>query len=425
MMLRSNGEMLLRQFSATAYPPTITEVSETVYHVMGVGQSNAAFIIADDSVILIDALNAMPCGEALRDIIAEKTTKPVKTLIYTHQHIDHTGGATAFQDTLETIIAFSSTQPSMPRTEIIQPELTRRTIRQFGFNLSDDEAISMGVSNRLGLHAEVKPLLPNKLYHDDTITLTIDGVTLCLSRAIGETNDHISIWYDEQKILFSGDNYYACWPNLYALRGTPYRDLNLWIETLDTLRAYPADALLPGHTKPLLSASEIQATLQDYRNAIDFVLNATLQGMSEGQRMDTLAETVVLPHALAQRPFLGEYYGCIEWSVKGIYAGYVGWFDGNPTSLHPLKPSRGATKILDLIGSRKTVLDEAEKSLTSDPQWAAELADLILDDDVRDEKARFLKAAALEALAELETRANGRHYYLVYAKELRNGSCVK
>lgn len=50
----------------------------------------------------------------------------------------------------------------------------------------------------------------------------------------------------------------------------------------------------------------------------------------------TDGEAVRLPEELAVREYLGEYYGTVEWSVKSIYQGYVGWFDGDPVKLMPV-----------------------------------------------------------------------------------------
>ena len=93
-MLRSDGEELLKAFTATAYPSTVTEiVPDTIFHVMGYGHSNASFIIANESVILVDTLDTDARAAKLASVIAEKTDKPVKTILYTHGHPDHVSGA--------------------------------------------------------------------------------------------------------------------------------------------------------------------------------------------------------------------------------------------------------------------------------------------------------------------------------------------
>ena len=51
--------------------------------------------------------------------------------------------------------------------------------------------------------------------------------------------------------------------------------------------------------------------------------DATVAGMNEGKDVFTLMREIKLPAELD----IGETYGKVSWSVRGIYEGYVGWFD--------------------------------------------------------------------------------------------------
>lgn len=74
-------------------------------------------------------------------------------------------------------------------------------------------------------------------------------------RLPGEAEEQIMIWFPEKEVLCCGDNYFGCFPNLYAIRGGQYRNLATWIHSLDVLMSYPAKYLLPGHTA-LISGNE-------------------------------------------------------------------------------------------------------------------------------------------------------------------------
>ena len=142
---------------------------------------------------------------------------------------------------------------------------------------------------------------------------------------------------------------------------------------------------------------------------------------TEGKDIDTLASEIVLPQEYASLPYLGEYYGCVEWTVRAIFTAYLGWFDGNPTNLHPLPPKERAEKAVALAGGADAVLRAAEEAVRKgECQWCLELCDLLLTIGVNAEAARRQKAVALTKLAAYETSANGRHYYLVCAHELEN-----
>lgn len=422
-MLSLDGEERLKQFTATAYPPTVTEiVPNRVFHVMGYGHSNASFIIAAESVILIDTLDTDVRGARLAGIIAETTDKPVKTIIYTHGHPDHLGGAGAFAESEPEVIAFAPARPLLPRSEQLSAILERRGIRQFGYELNDVEAISQGIGIREGFtvgEGVRRPLPPTTVYTGAEVRRDLDGVALLLCAAPGEAEDQSFIWLEAHRVLFCGDNYYGCWPNLYAIRGGQYRDVAGWIESLDRLRQFPADALLPGHTQPVIGREAVAEVLTNFRNALDYVLEETLACMDRGMGVEATVATVTLPTRYRDLPYLQEFYGTVAWSVRGIYSGYFGWFDGNPTHLNPLPPRERAEKAIDLMGGTEAVAASAVNALQSgDSQWALELSDLLLTLDPGNDQFRRVKATGLVDLARQETSANGRHYYIAYAKEL-------
>ena len=188
---------------------------------------------------------------------------------------------------------------------------------------------------------------------------------------------------------------------------------------MDKLIAYKAEYLLPGHTRPIIGKTAVVETLTNFRDAIDYILTETLKAMNQGMTMDEVAEAVKLPERWANLPYLGEFYGTVAWSVRGIYAGYVGWFDGNPTNLNPLPKRTRAEKTIALMGGAESVLSAIGQALDNkEAQWAIELADVLIAADCFNKEAKHYKAQGLLSLGRLETSANGRHYYIACAKEL-------
>jgi len=180
-----------------------------------------------------------------------------------------------------------------------------------------------------------------------------------------------------------------------------------------------ADYLVPGHTRPVIGNGNVRAALITYRDGIRSVLDQTLEGMKKGERPDELVQHVALTPALAESPYLQEFYGTVAWSVRAIYADYAGWFDGNPTKLFPLSEKERAARVIELAGGREQVLSRARRALADkDFQWAAELTDFVLALDEGHVEAKRLKAAALSERGERQTSAIARNYYLSVAQYL-------
>lgn len=236
----------------------------------------------------------------------------------------------------------------------------------------------------------------------------------------GETNDGLFVWYPAGKALFAGDNFYRSFPNLYAIRGTPNRSVRLWADSLSKLAENNAVALVGGHTKPILGADEVKQVLGDYRDAVQFIHDKTVEGMNQGMTPDELVEYVQLPEHLANKDYLQPFYGHPEWGVRTVFCQYFGWFDGNPTNLFRLTLKSEAERVAKLAGGNEKLLAAANDALAAnDNQWAAQLADYLLAINKNDTAAKQIKADALTKLTGNMVNATARNYYLTVARELR------
>ena len=116
----------------------------------------------------------------------------------------------AFADTVEEIIAFAPKRPVLKYSQLVNDILMLRGARQFGYALNDDELITQGLGPREGStcgEGTYGILPPTTVYTEDSVTRTIDGVTLQMTAAVGETDDQIFVWLPDAKALCCGDNF--------------------------------------------------------------------------------------------------------------------------------------------------------------------------------------------------------------------------
>jgi alkyl sulfatase BDS1-like metallo-beta-lactamase superfamily hydrolase len=216
-----------------------------------------------------------------------------------------------------------------------------------------------------------------------------------------------------------GDDFLRAFPNISPIRGARTRTPEDWIASLEKMIELEPENVVPSHTRPVVGGALAHAALVAYRDAIKSILDQTLQGMKQGERPDELVQHVKLPSPLAENPYLQEFYGGVEWTVRGIYADRVGWFDGNATNLLPLSEKDRAAKLVGLVGGPDLVLARAREALAArEFKWAAELADYVLANDSANTGAKRIKAQALIELGERQINAIARNYYLSSARYL-------
>ena len=402
----------------------VIEVTAGVHVAVGFGISNSILLEGDDAVIVVDTMESAEAARPVKEAFDRITTKPLAAIIYTHNHADHVFGAGVFAaGTKPAIYSHATLVGEVARiVNVVRPIIFERSMRQFGTYLPQSEHVSCGIGPRLINDATttIAYLPPTNTFDGEQTEIEVAGVKMVLVHAPGETPDHIFVWLPEKRVLLPGDNFYESFPNLYAIRGTSYRDVGEWVRSLDKMRALQPAFLVPSHTRPVSGEDAIQEALTDYRDAIQFVHDQTVRWMNKGLTPDEIVERVHLPEHLADKPYLREYYGHVDWSVRSIFAGYLGWFGGDAVDLRPLARRAHAQRVVVLAGGATRVLDAARTARASgDDQWALELATelLLVDDTSVAAQARTIRADALRALAAREISANGRNYYLTQALE--------
>ncbi len=412
------------------FTPRVVKVSPHVYAAVGYHGANTIMIEGKDGVIMVDSLmGPESAGNAFKEF-RKHSDKPVKAIIYTHSHGDHTGGASAFvpkgaeigKDII--VIGHVGMGGGHGSDKSIDVIAGKRDIRQFGRKLPKAEQTNRGLAPAGTIdHDRGTGFVPPSLKISEDYKTTIAGVDLELIMGPGETNDAIFIWIPSEKVLITGDNFYHTFPNLYAIRGTPYRDVRVWAQSVAKMATYKPEAIIPGHTSPIIGQKESTEALENYSAAIQYVFDKTVEGMNKGLDPITIAQGIKLPEEFASKPYLTEFYGTIEGASRAIYSGLMGWFDGNPVNLNPLPHKATAKLMARLAGGVDKLQAQFNTALKNEEyQWALVLSDnLMLLDGVDHTAMQKEQIKILRTLGSMEYNAPKRNYYLSYANELEQG----
>ncbi len=406
----------------------INKIAPNVYSAVGYSLGNSVMIEGADGVIIVDTLSSV---EAARMVMAEFrkiTPKPVVAVIYTHFHPDHTSGVKGFvsaEDVASGRVAVYA-QESLMKNYVTQGELIGsilgvRSSYSFGAGMTADERQGMNYGLGPLYQTGSTSFIPPTKTFGEQMDATIAGVKLRFIHSPSETPDHLTIFLPDSKVLISGDMIQGpAFPNIHTLRGASFRDPLAWVESIDRARELKPEVLAPLHGPPVLGTAKVEEVMRNYRDGIQFVHDQTIRYMNKGLTPDELVAAVKLPPDLDHyAPYLRPFYGTVSHSVREIYVGYLGWFEGDPVALDPTPRVESARRHVALMGGRDRVLAEARQSMdTGDAQWAAELTTYLIRINHDDRDARAVKAAAFRKMGLASKNINWRTWYLASAHEL-------
>ena len=382
--------MLLRMIN-----PAIEKVNDFVYSAQGYALGNIIMIITDDGLVIIDSSDNEEVAAAVMKDFRKITDKPVRYLIYTHFHPDHISGThSVYEDGARVIATEEFLYWLDYQNDFLDEHHSRSRTNQSG-NSALDFAFDIPVIGRSPVQIDrsmkMDIVMPTITFKDN-YRFTLGGRRFELYHTPGETEDALSVWMPDEKILFPGDNYYHSFPNLSTpmLESRPVRG---WINSLAFYLELGPDIMVPQHTWAIIGKDKVREHLTNYHAAVKYVHDETVRRINEGKTVHQAVAEIKLPEHLAKLPYLKENYGRVDWSVRGIYHGYKGWYDGNGSGLYPLPPSHLARELVKMAGGPNTVLARAiELQKNGEYQLSMEMCDVVINANPDDKLAHRIKA---------------------------------
>jgi cyclase len=244
----------------------IKKVGDGVYAAIGsdTGKagSNAGFIIGSNGVVVVDTFEAVAPAEKLLTEIQKLTRLPVRYVVNTHYHLDHTGGNAVFQKTGATILAQKNLRGWL-RTE---------NMKFFGANPKPEAK------------AQVEALVEPDMVYTDAVEIFLGNRVVQVRYMLGHTGGDSVVTVPDANVVFGGD---LVWqkhlPNLIDAT------TDAWVKTLDELLAqHPSATFVSGHGDV--------ATVDDVRDFHDYLVMlraAVAKAQGEGKSGQELMNAVL------------------------------------------------------------------------------------------------------------------------------------
>ncbi len=228
----------------------LSKISDNVYAYVGSTDdsssnnfgANAGVIIGEDAVLVIDTLISDQKAKAFIKEIRSLTDKPIRFVVNTHFHADHSYGNCAFAELGATIVSHRNSKPIM---------------QKWSQKVLDNADAWMGLSKEE--MAGTRIVYPQLTFREG-MEIDLGGLRVELGYiAHSHTRGSVFAYIPTQKVLFAGDILFTdYYPNMGA------SDIDGWVKTIDHLQALDIERIIPGHGP--LSAK------QDLTKQRDFLL---------------------------------------------------------------------------------------------------------------------------------------------------------
>lgn len=415
------------------------KVVEGIYQVRGADLSNMTIIEGKTGLIIIDPLTSKETAKAAIELYyANRPHKPIKVVIYTHSHIDHFGGVKGVisqeevdAGKVQVIAPKGFTEAALDENVLAGNVMTRRAMYMYGSLLKPgaDGQLSAG----LGLttpSGESTLILPTHFVKKTGKKLTIDGIDFVFLMAPGsEAPAEMLFFLPQFKALAAAEDATHTMHNLYTLRGAKIRDARAWAHYLNqALEMFGDDVevVFAQHHWPKWGNERVIDFIEKQRDMYKYIHDQSLRLANQGFDMVEVGEKIEMPDSLAKEWYNRGYYGSLNHNSKSVYNFYLGWFSGNPSTLHPLPTIEASKKEIEYMGGAEAVLKKVKNDFDQgNYRWVAQVLNYLVYAEPNNTDAKNLLADTLEQLGYQAENGTWRNFYLSAAKDLREGVQAK
>lgn len=234
---------------------TTSELAPGVYLLAGEGGGNMALSVGDDGVLLIDD-HLAPLSDKVNSAIASVTDQPVRFLVNTHWHFDHTGNNQGFGEAGAVMVAHDNVRKRMAKGQRV-------------------EAFNMDIPPAPATALPVMTFGQAVTFHFNNDTLEV------VHPSPAHTDGDAVVFFAKANVVHAGDIYWnGLYPLIDASSGGSTAGMIAAVATvLD--RIDDSTVVIPGHGMP-----STKAALQAYHDMLETVNSKISSLRAQGQSLE-------------------------------------------------------------------------------------------------------------------------------------------
>lgn len=381
------------------------------------GQGQSFLAETDVGLVLVDAGPGGKPTQSLIDGLRKISDAPLHAICYSHGHIGYNAGVPQWLDH-----ARERGDP-VPRL-IAHRNLPRRYARYRETRALQERMAEVQFNRPAGsLDRALYMHDPTETF-DDRLVIGHGDTRVELLWAPSETDDAIAVWHPGQRVLYGGPSMIDSIPNI----GTPFRTLRdtvRWADTLDALAQLRPVKVVREFGPTIEGEAESQHVFTHTTKALRWVRAEVVRLMNEGMNEGQVLAAIRFPEDLFGVPWMRPTYGDPSFIARDVYRSENGWWDRNPTNLHPAPPDEAAVALAEAIADKPALMARAQ-AWADKGQW--QLALHVIDalalapgDAPEFVQARALKAAWMRERAQQVRSFVSSNLYRVSADLIERG----
>jgi cyclase len=287
----------LRKLDDGVYVRVVNPDSEEV--------ANCGVIVLDSGVLVYDTHFTPEAAKTLEDLIKGVTTQPVRYLVNSHFHPDHTHGNQAFP-TARQIIGSTLTRKDMMQKDVPalnrMQVITQGQVEKLGKELSQEKDPKRQETLRLQLKshqafmrrlASLKIVAPSMTLDDSLSIVDGEREVQLLHLGAGHTDGDVVLLLPKEKIAFLGDLFFND-----AIPSVEDASLLEWMKTLREVLKMDAQTYVPGHGRvgTRQDVEEFLGYLEDLQELVE-------PAVQRGDSLEVLISELRIPAKYASYSF--------------------------------------------------------------------------------------------------------------------------